>query len=305
MLKYILKRLAIFVPTLFAISLLAFAISVNSPGDPVEIFYSGAKGGNGEGQNAQNESTIEAKKELRHKLGLDLPVFYFTISSCASPDTLYKITDPEARETLDRLIARYGNWNEISVWYRCLTVMKDRAKKIIPDSSAYALLGKEKADKDLDDTRQEINALFLSDEEVVINSKFEKIGHLIANESSLGPNSGLNTLDDQLTECRNAFAAMKDNSSTWKTWIPAIHFYGHNQYQRWLLGDGNPWTGAGAVNTKGVIRGDFGLSYFEKVPVSEIISQKLPWSLFFTLLSVLLAYLVSIPIGVRAAANRG
>ncbi|MBI3511462.1 MAG: ABC transporter permease [Bacteroidetes bacterium] len=305
MLKYILKRLAIFIPTLFAISVLAFAISVNSPGDPVEIFYSGAKGGNGEGANAQNQSMIRGKQQLRHQLGLDLPVFYFTLTSYAYPDTLYKISDPQTKETLDRLISEYGNWNEISLWYHSLLEMKKRMMNIIPDSISCSTLGKEIAEKNIDDAQQEINALFLSYEEVVIQSKFDKLQKLMRSEKQLGRHSALVVLDEPLTQCRNIFASVKNNSTSWKTWIPALHFYGYNQYHRWLLGDGNPFTGNGAVNTKGVVRGDFGRSCFEKLPVSEIIGDALPWSLFFTLTSVLLAYLVSIPAGVRAAARRG
>jgi peptide/nickel transport system permease protein len=39
--------------------------------------------------------------------------------------------------------------------------------------------------------------------------------------------------------------------------------------------------------------------------VTDTISNALPWSVFFTLISVILAYLISIPIGVQAAAKRG
>ena len=45
MLKYIFRRILIFIPTLFIISLLAFVISVNAPGDPVEALFSGGEGG--------------------------------------------------------------------------------------------------------------------------------------------------------------------------------------------------------------------------------------------------------------------
>ena len=36
MLKYIIKRILTFIPMLIAISLIAFIISINAPGDPVE-----------------------------------------------------------------------------------------------------------------------------------------------------------------------------------------------------------------------------------------------------------------------------
>jgi peptide/nickel transport system permease protein len=303
MLKYIVKRIAVFIPTLFAISLLAFAISINSPGDPVEILYSGSKGG--EAQSAQSESALQGKKQLRHQLGLDLPVFYFTFTSFASSDTIYRVANPDEKEALNRLTDTYGNWKEVSAWYHSLQQLKSQIAKVVPDSFSYRLLGNETADKHLDDARQEIQSLFLSYEEVVISSKINKLQKMMESEKQLGKHSVLALLDEPLENCRKTFALMKTNSAKWKTWLPAFHFYGNNQYHRWLFGDGNAITGKGSENTKGVIRGDFGISYATKLPVSDIIANALPWSLFFTLTSVLLAYLISIPIGIKAAANRG
>ena len=74
MLKYILKRLLIFIPTLIAISLLTFVISINAPGDPVETMLNQGGGGDGRsGEKLASEKTYEAK---RHELGFDLPLFY-------------------------------------------------------------------------------------------------------------------------------------------------------------------------------------------------------------------------------------
>ena len=54
-----------------------------------------------------------------------------------------------------------------------------------------------------------------------------------------------------------------------------------------------------------VLRGDFGNSYVYQRPVLEVIASKFPISLFFGLVSFLLAYAVSIPLGVRKAAAHG
>ncbi len=304
MLKYIVKRVFIFIPTLFAISLLAFVISINSPGDPVETLFSGSNG-SGEGQSSQSETTRIAKSQLRHQLGLDLPIFYFTLTNIASPDTLFKIYNPETKEALNRLIDTYGNWPEISQWYLAMQDLKKKSEKIIPDSIAVQKLGKENAENHLDASHQEILGLLISYEDVVIKSKLEKIKKMMESESSLGNHSSFLSMEVPLTKCRTAFHEMEEKSSKWKTWIPTFHFYGSNQYHRWLFGDGNPITGKGFENTKGVIRGDFGASYSSKLPVSDIIKKSLPWSLFFTLVSVMLAYIISIPVGVKAAANRG
>lgn len=298
MLKYIVKRIAVFIPTLFAISLLAFAISINSPGDPVEILYSGAK--NGEGQSAQSKNAELGKKQLRHQLGLDLPVFYFTLTNFASPDTLYKVYHPEARESLNRLIDEYGNWAAISLWYRSLGELKETiSSETLIDISVNA--GNESP---YDIALQEINSLFLCYEDVVISSKIKKL-ELLINSHKVNRANPLGFIEAPLAKSKKAFAEMKNNSTKWKTWIPSVNVYGYNQYHRWLFGDGNMFTGKEWKNTKGVIRGDFGISYSTKLPVSEIIAHALPWSLFFTLLSVFLAYIISIPVGVKAAASRG
>ena len=63
-------------------------------------------------------------------------------------------------------------------------------------------------------------------------------------------------------------------------------------------------TGKGSVNSRGLIRGDFGYSYETKLPVANVIGERIRWSLFFTLTSIMLAYLISIPIGIKAAANK-
>ena len=78
MLKYLVKRILVFIPTLIAISLLAFIININAPADPVEKLSNTA---DKEGAaNQQSNATKKIKQDLRKKLGLDLPVFYFDFS---------------------------------------------------------------------------------------------------------------------------------------------------------------------------------------------------------------------------------
>lgn len=54
-----------------------------------------------------------------------------------------------------------------------------------------------------------------------------------------------------------------------------------------------------------VVRGDFGNSYVYQQPVLEVIASKFPISLFFGLVSFLLAYAISIPLGVHKAVSHG
>lgn len=301
MLKYISKRIFVFIPTLFVISLMAFVISINSPGDPVESLYSGVK----EKPGTFNANTSHEKQLLRHRLGLDLPVFYFTIGSLASPDTIYKVFDSNKKNAIERLIDQYGNWNSINAWLKALESITKKINSVAPDSVAYAQQGIEITNQHVDEARQEIYALSVCYEEVVISSKLSKLQKMMEAESSLGNHSPLYFLNKALPSCRQSFEDMKVNSSQWKNWIPCIRFYGYNQYHRWIFGDGNWLTGKGWGNTEGIIRGDFGTSFATKQAVTKTITRAIPWSLFFTIMSVFLAYLISIPIGIRAAEKRG
>jgi len=73
MLRYIFKRILIFIPTLIVITLLGFIISVNAPGDPVELMISAPQSGGEMG--SQTQSQIEQKKIWREKLGWTFPFF--------------------------------------------------------------------------------------------------------------------------------------------------------------------------------------------------------------------------------------
>ncbi|MGL4598959.1 MAG: hypothetical protein ACRCYO_15685, partial [Bacteroidia bacterium] len=265
MFKYIVRRVLIFIPTLFAISLIAFAISVNAPGDPVEVLTTGAKGGEGAGSLA--DGAVREKEKLRHELGLDLPVFYISLSNIASPDTLYKIYDKPRRESLERLIHTYGNWDEISQWYQSLLALDQACKSIVPDSVVLRMRGDSAVNANLSEMRQEIMSLFLSQEEVVIQSKFKKINAWLQADRNQQHGSFMQLLLTPMNTVQAAFSQMKTSATSWKTWIPSLKFYGYNQYHRWFFGDGNWLTGAGANYTEGVIRGDFGRSYATKQAV--------------------------------------
>ncbi len=83
----------------------------------------------------------------------------------------------------------------------------------------------------------------------------------------------------------------KDQSFNIKEYIPYFKWHGiQNQYNGWLFG---------FKDSKGILRGDFGISYITKQPVISIIKDKIGWTLFFSILSILLAYMISIPIGIK------
>ena len=129
MLKYTLQRIITFIPMLIAISLIAFIISINAPGDPVERLSKSA--GNEGGAEQESGASKKEKQEIRKRLGLDLPIFYISIGSIASSDTLYKIQDKYHKKNLKALTHQSGNWNGVSNYYKNLPVAVQHLKNFI------------------------------------------------------------------------------------------------------------------------------------------------------------------------------
>ena len=127
MFKYI-KRLITFIPMLIAISLIAFIISINAPGDPVERLTKAA--GNEGSADEQSGASKKAKQEIRTKLGLDLPIFYVSITDLASSDTLYKIQDKYHKANLKALTHQSGNWRIVSDYYKSILKFQTEALQL-------------------------------------------------------------------------------------------------------------------------------------------------------------------------------
>lgn len=292
MLKYIIKRVLIFIPTLIVITLIGFLLSVNAPGDPVERMITSVQG-NGD-VNAQSASQIEEKKRWRAKLGLDLPVFYFSLTSLSRPDSLYKIYDKNEKEALDRLIAEYGNWSVIQKYYKSLELFCTKQILFVADTHLLKKYDAAVVLETMNNLKFELSALKASYDHAIIDAKINKVSQLISSFTFLTP------LCSDFEKVKQNYSKILGSTTRWKNYIPKITFYGfHNQYHRWLFGDGGTYS-------KGLLlHGDFGTSYVTHQPISEVIYSKIGWSLFFSMLSVFLAYLVSIPIGLRAAASRG
>lgn len=288
MLKYTIKRILTFIPMLIAISLIAFLISINAPGDPVERLSKAA--GNEGSADQQSGASKKIKQELRKKLGLDLPIFYMSITDLASCDTLYKVQDKYHKANLEALNHQSGNWEAVSDYYKKLLVLQKEsqqlnAKHIVEEDANLSL-------NTVNEARNqfgfEVGSLLETAEEEIIVIKFDKMEVLVTS------NTFLSHLAAPLALVKTAHAAMFTNATRWKTYIPAINWYGgKNQYHIWLVGDGK--------YRKGLIRGDFGDSYIDGQPIADKIWQKVWISFGLSLVSIFLAYLISIPIGIYSA----
>jgi peptide/nickel transport system permease protein len=275
MFQYLLRRLLIFIPTLFVISLVAFSLSKLAPGDPVELLIKG--GGGDSGQLADLKAGERTYLETAERLGMNLPVFYMGLSSTAYPDTLYRITRQSEREALYNLTSQYGNWQAVSNYYKGLKNFETALYAAPEDSSAA--LAKRRA-------RIAIKDLYQSDQDGKIIGLINHINTQIKEDSLLNSN-----LAAPLQNLNNAYSAIKTTATPNKLLIPSLKWYGfNNQYHRWI---------------SHFFVGDFGQSYLDNRPVSHKLWDALRWTLLLNFISIALAYILSIPLGVWTAVYKG
>ncbi|MDT8305700.1 MAG: ABC transporter permease [Anaerolineae bacterium] len=72
------------------------------------------------------------------------------------------------------------------------------------------------------------------------------------------------------------------------------------QYLIWVLGDFR-----GECAMRGLIRGDFGTSFYDKRPVLEMIAERIPATLELSAVALAFGLLIGLPLGVSSAIRRG
>src|SRR5438552_2774563 len=178
MARYILRRILLFIPTLIIISLLAFVISVSAPGDPVSRMMSSAESGDV----FQSKSTVQLQQQKlwSHRLGLDLPVFYFSITPGSFPDTLYKIYDRRERDALKSLLYQFGNWNSIEDYHSSVKKLFLNLDKIKLDSASQKKFTGNEINQVISQSRFNTLALLSTSQPNVISIKLNEIQSLFS-----------------------------------------------------------------------------------------------------------------------------
>ncbi len=268
MFKYIIKRILIFIPTLLIISIMVFVLNMYAPGDPV---YNMA----GIDPQSSKPLTPEAYASIKKDLGLDKPAFYFTLSSKAYPDTLYRIPKKEHQNLLSRLVGTYGNWDEVRAYHKSVENIEAAVNSIPKDSLNPKALIK---------IKERVRGLYAEYEDEKIQKDFEVADRYITSTPSTS------VLTPLMADMKSKYAAMVNNPTTWKLKVPKFNWYGtNNQYHTWFIK---------------FIQFDFGKSYQSKRPISEEIGERIFWTMLISVISLIIVYLLSIPLGVFSARKK-
>lgn len=271
MVSYILKRLLLFVPTLLVISLVAFGLSKVAPGDPVVLYLAGAGNSDVEDTPLRDRTYVE----VRRKLGIDKPAFYFAVRPKAYPDTLYRLLTEQEQQTARKLIALTGNWLVVNDYQQAIQQLYQKSMAL-PDS-----LGVEH----LTSIRRRLKDLKFVTDTTLLRKRWE-LHRQEMKEGALEL-----ALEPENTQLQKAYSTLLSTQNTKALWAPKWVWYGwDNQYHNWI---------------SGLLKGDLGYSFRDGLPVGDKVRHALSWTIWLNTLALLIAYGLSIYLGVVMAKNKG
>jgi peptide/nickel transport system permease protein len=237
MLQYILRRILLFIPSLFFITLAAFFINALTPGDPVSRILGAELDIHGNADTDDRQYRI-----IQHQLGLDLPLFYFSFGTLADPDSLFMVKNSLYRRSLLNISRESGEPEKVMTYYRKAT---EFIKKHPSSAEAEVIRNALAAEtlKDVSDIYQTINE---KKTDPLLENEWNKFMH-------------------------EHWLDVRMSSLLEKKYIPVIRWNGYNQYHRWVFGDGDKVKGP--YSSKGLIRGDFGRSLANGRQISEVLKD--------------------------------
>lgn len=282
MVKYLLRRTLLALPTLVVISLFAFWLGKSAPGDPVINVF-------GEELYATLDPEEQAAKYRVNavRLGIDRPDFYFSLSTAAYPDTLWRIFPLDRRARLEKLLGQTGNWTAVKN-FDAATSEVVRAIESQPNS--IPVVAKLKS---------AVAALLVADRLDQVDAATKHLKELTFDPDAWPSITTTNTkpwppipasLTTALSRLITSVSALREDKTLEQLRVPALHWHGFdNQYHRWV---------------SGFVTGDLGLTR-RKISVWDDLQASLLTTLTINVLAIFLAYLLAVPLGVEMARRKG
>lgn len=260
---YLLRRILFFVPTLLIVAAAAFLLSKMASGDPVEEFF-------------ETSYTIRDYERVAKQLKLDKPVFYFSITTSAFPDTLHKILPLYRRSAQKKLCGKSGNWEAVEDYFARIEIFNAKIDAL-PDTLNKSVITP---------LAQSSKALFYQHNPDEIGQQLDEMSQAIEKEKLLN-----DLIGGDFKKLKISFATLNSPDNSNKMYIPKWNWYGSdNQFHHWFFS---------------FLKGDFGTSYTDGRPVASRLYDHLFWTFIMNLIAILLAFAIAVPLGVQAAVRRG
>lgn len=279
---YVIRRLLIMIPTFFGISLVIFAVLNFAPGRP------GAQQSADLAKNARSEQTQESYRIFREQFNLDKPVFLNTRYALRTEQVLSDVrvaagTTPASSAEKIRAQERLEDFGGYAVPHlvRVMNEANRTGDVAVRDAAVYFLR--------LDAPRP-LEHPFDKKPSDAVRARNREIS---------AENAGLRRLRYALDATEEEKQRVIRGYNDW--------FGAHSE--RWVYG---PWKKLEILlfDTRfskywaNLVRLDFGVSLVSREPVTRTLVGKLRYSLSLSVGSLLLAYLIAIPLGIFSAVRK-
>lgn len=257
---------------LWVISILAFLLSKQVPGDEILDYLSIEPNAYSTSLNPDQQRT--AYEQVSHKRGLDLPFFYFSMHKGIYPLPLFTIFPIEDRVAIKYWTAESRNGEESlrlhHLLRHCLQLTCEKElRSALADSSCM-----------------KINSILIQPDLLVVNTSLD---HLYQQQSGNGGDSILiNYLSEAKTLANNLQSKQK---LSFGGYLPSIHWNGfNNQYHRWMTG---------LISFKPLASLIDGRNAWTKI------GEALKWTLVLNGLAFIFAIMIGMVIGIWSGVHEG
>ena len=273
-------RLLLMIPTFFGISLVVFVVMNLAPGRP-----GGTQLAADLAASVRGADTQESHRIFREQFGLDRPVLFNTyiwLEQGEVEGVLLAMAGREGATAADRLHAQeqIEDWGRWAVPH-LVAIMQEPPDPLIRDLAVYGLR--------------------LAARQPLLDPFAKKPSPELRAE-----NQRRRAENDRVRRMRYALDAPETEKravvGAWSDWFQEAHGrfeYGKGERARIFFLEtrfARYWAN--------LLRLDFGVSLVTREPVLATLMEKLRYSLSLSLTSLLLGYLVSIPIGIHSAVNK-
>lgn len=286
MFLYILKRILLMVPTFLAVSLILFMLLNLAPGDPAAQAL--ASGDANSGQSTQlSGQKRESYRLFKEQFNLDKPILF---------NTRYGLTTGDVRGVLGSIL-QIGDAVGMGERMEAYSTIEDWGWYAIP--GLVELL----TDRDEDPSLRALASVRLTSnsQRPLINPTNRRPNEIeraqnkkIAqnNQAVLGWSFGANATPERVVEVTNfwdEWQAIRADSWSYSTAQKVEIFFTDTRFAKY-------WSN--------LARLDFGISHRDKEPVLKTVISKLKYSVTLGFGSVVLMYLISVPLGIWSAVRR-
>lgn len=301
MTTYIIKRILLMIPTLFFIALIIFLVLNLAPGRPGQTQMS-ADGT----QAAESAEARESYRIFKEQFNFDKPIMV---------NSRFSLTQKEVEEQME-IVIRYQaptcpaqgapTPGCVAADSKPVSAQVLSAVELLEDWGAYVvpqLIEIGKSHEDIRYRRLAVNNLTGNAQRRLISSYGKILG-----EDERAYNDEAQAENETIRKWKVAADASKEDvdkimTENWGPWFDKHQ--GRYEYS------GSDKVKIFFTDTRfykymtNVIVLDFGVSHVDKKPVVDTIGSKLKYSITLSLISILLAYLISVPLGVWSAYAQG